>query len=43
MGASAAEIITDAIAAGIENSELPPTHRRLPPELVIRESTSRPA
>src|SRR5512146_95470 len=43
MGASAAEIITDAIAAGVESSEPPPTHRRLPPELVIRESTSRPA
>jgi LacI family transcriptional regulator len=42
MGSSAAETITDAIAASIERSELLPSHRRLPPELVIRESTSSP-
>ncbi len=43
MGSSAAETITDAISTTLERSELPPTHRRLPPELVVRESTSRPA
>jgi LacI family transcriptional regulator len=41
MGAAAVETITDAINASLERLEFPPTHRRLPPELVVRESTSR--
>jgi LacI family transcriptional regulator len=41
MGAAAAETITEAIHASLERLEFPPTHRRLPPELVVRESTSR--
>jgi len=43
MGSAAVEIITDAITASLERLEFPPTHRRLPPELVVRESTTRPA
>lgn len=43
MGATAVETITDAIHASLERLEFPPTHRRLPPELVVRESTSRSA
>jgi LacI family transcriptional regulator len=42
MGSAAVETITDAINASLERLEFPPTHRRLPPELVVRESTSRP-
>jgi LacI family transcriptional regulator len=41
MGSVAVETITDAIIASLERLEFPPTHRRLPPELVVRESTSR--
>jgi LacI family transcriptional regulator len=40
MGSAAVETITDAITASLESLEFPPTHRRLPPELVVRESTT---
>jgi LacI family transcriptional regulator len=43
MGSAAVETITNAINASLERLEFPPTHRRLPPELVVRESTSRPS
>jgi DNA-binding LacI/PurR family transcriptional regulator len=43
MGSAAVETITDAINAGLERLEFPPTHRRLPPELIVRESTCRPS
>src|SRR5215467_8741165 len=39
MGASAVNIIVDAISAGAENRKMPAVHRRLAAELVIREST----
>ena len=43
MGSAAVEVITDAIEASLERLEFAPIHRRLPPELVVRESTSRPS
>jgi LacI family transcriptional regulator len=39
MGASAVNIIVDAISAGADNRRFPAVHRKLASELVIREST----
>jgi DNA-binding LacI/PurR family transcriptional regulator len=39
MGASAVNIIVDAISAGADNRRFPAVHRKLAAELVIREST----
>jgi len=39
MGASAVNIIVDAISAGADNRKTPAVHRKLASELVIREST----
>jgi LacI family transcriptional regulator len=41
MGSAAVDTITHAIHASLERLEFPPTHRRLPPELIVRESTRR--
>lgn len=42
MGASAAGIVLEGVGAVLEKRELVSTHRKMPPELVVREST-RPA
>ena len=41
MGATAVTIVSDAINAAQENREFAAVHRRLPPELVVRESTAK--
>ena len=39
MGASAVSVILEGINAVLEKREMPPTHRKVAPELVVREST----
>ena len=41
MGALAAGIVKDGIAAVLEKRKVPAVHRKVAPELVVRESTSR--
>ena len=41
MGASAVSVVLDGINAVLEKRELTPTHRKVAPELVVRESTRR--
>jgi LacI family transcriptional regulator len=43
LGATAVRLVTDAIAARLEHREFTAVHRRLAPELVVRESTRAPA
>jgi hypothetical protein len=40
MGSAAVNIVVDAVNAAAENRRAPALHRKLPSELVIRESTS---
>ncbi|HLH08842.1 MAG TPA: LacI family DNA-binding transcriptional regulator [Terriglobales bacterium] len=42
MGSAAVEIVTSAIKAGLEKREFSTSHRKLMPELVVRQSTVRP-
>jgi len=39
MGAAAASIVVEAIGAGLEKKTIKPVHRRVAPELIVREST----
>jgi DNA-binding LacI/PurR family transcriptional regulator len=39
MGASAVNIVIDSISSAAENRRIPAVHRKLPSELVVREST----
>ncbi len=39
MGTAAATIVLEAINAGLENKTTRPVHRRIDPELIVREST----
>jgi DNA-binding LacI/PurR family transcriptional regulator len=41
MGASAVGIVVDGINAMLEKREVGATHRKVAPELVVRESTRR--
>ncbi len=41
MGASAVGVVLDGINAVLEKREAPPSHRKVTPELVVRESTRR--
>jgi LacI family transcriptional regulator len=41
MGACAVEVVMGAINASLEKQEFTPVHRRLPPEIVVRESTAK--
>lgn len=43
MGATAASIVLEGINAMLEKRDLPAVHRRLAPELVVRDSTRSPA
>ena len=42
MGATAVQIVTDAITAALEKREPSAVHRLLPPELIVRDSTAPP-
>jgi DNA-binding LacI/PurR family transcriptional regulator len=39
MGTTAATIVLDAISAGLEKRPMRTIHRRIVPELIVREST----
>ncbi len=39
MGATAVRLLNETISAGVEKRETVATHRKLPPELVVRQST----
>jgi len=41
MGASAVGVVLDGINAVLEKREANPSHRKVSPELVVRESTRR--
>lgn len=43
MGSTAATLLTDSISASLEKRDLAAMHRRLSPELVVRQSTCAPA